>query len=288
MKSPAKRAREVGAAAAPDAALRAGFDHAPAPADPAPALTRGVATLRRLAANGAATLEQLAAESGWPKSSLSRLLTSLTHAGMVARDPATRAFHARVRLVPVDDRADRLIRQWRPGAVAAAEALGQTVELFAFDGTTLTMIDRAEPADAIVSAKARIGFVRHFAELDALTQAVAAFAGAGAMARLWPDRCWHWDRGREQVLSVRRRDDVVATVREAGHGVDLGVNENGICRYAAPVLDGDRLVAVVAIAQVCIPGAEVGDPALIAGVRNLAAALQARPPIRPPDLPTAH
>ncbi|MFA7235915.1 MAG: helix-turn-helix domain-containing protein [Phycisphaeraceae bacterium] len=44
--------------------------------DPVPALGRGLAPLERLHRQGACSREQLAADSGWPKSSVMRLLRS--------------------------------------------------------------------------------------------------------------------------------------------------------------------------------------------------------------------
>lgn len=231
-------------------------------ADPAPALTRGLALLRRLSTDGSASLEQLAEESGWPKSSVARLLTSLTAAGAVERDVATRHYSARVRLVSIDAREEAWISRWRPLAAILAEQAGHTAELFSWAGGRLTMIDRCEPAGAMVSAKARIGFQRELSEFDALTQVAVAFGGTAV------SRFWAWQGGVKSPVSAALRRQRIDRLLNEGSGCDLGVNSNGICRYAAPVLGTEpgsdrRLLAVVAIAQVCILDQQPGNADLL-------------------------
>lgn len=228
--------------------------------DPAPALTRGLELLRRLERDGAASLERLVRDTAWPKSSVARLLLSLENAAAVWRDPVTRRYHARVHLVAVDDAHDRLAAAWRPVADRLAAAACHTVELHRFDAGRLVMVDRLEPEDAVVTAKARIGFERDFRELEALTQVVFAF---GLPERDWPEaRPWVWRDGRRRPITAGRRAQVVDRVRRDGVATDLGVNTNGVFRYAAPVFTDGRLRAVLAIAQVCTPAAAAPDATL--------------------------
>lgn len=239
-------------------------------ADPAPALTRGLSLLRRLERDGAASLERLVRDTGWPKSSVARLLQSLEAAGAVARDPATKRYHARVRLVPLDGGHARLVEAWRAVADHVSREAGQTVELHRFEGGRLTMVDRLEPEEALVSAKARIGFQRGFDEIDALTRVVLAF---GLPERDWPaGRRWAWRDGKRATVTAARRRALVAQTRDGRVATDLGVNPHGVFRYAAPVVVRERLVGVVAVAQVCLPQTRVPEPRLA----SLAAAAGAK------------
>ncbi len=240
--------------------------------DPAPALGRGLRLLRHLESRGASSLERLAADQAWPKSSVARLLTSLEQAGVIRRDPVTRRYHALVRLAALASEEERLDAAWRPVAHALAQEVGHTVELHRFDGRGLHMIDRCEPESAIVWARARIGFVRDLDELDALTQLVLAL---GLARPRWPRvRFWAWIGGRKLACSMARvARQVAAAARDLG-AVDLGINPHGVRRYAAPVFQRPgELAAIVAVAQVCPPQAGRADPGIVHRVRQAAAAI---------------
>lgn len=230
------------------------------PADPCPALSRGLALLGKLERDGAASLERLTRDLALPKSSVARLLRTLEAAGAVWRDPITKRYHARLRLAPVADPGAALRAGFRAVADELTARCVQTVELHRFDGRTLTMIDRLEPDDSLVTAKARIGFQRSFDEVDALTQLVLAH---GLPESDWPGgRNWSWQSGRKQPVAKAKRSAMVDTARRTGVALDTDVNEQGIFRYAAPVLDGEKLIAVLAVAQVCLAGTRVPDSAI--------------------------
>ncbi|MEM1211040.1 MAG: helix-turn-helix domain-containing protein [Planctomycetota bacterium] len=237
--------------------------------DPAPALTRGLSLLRRLGEGGAKTLEELARESGWPKTSVLRCLQSLERMGAVRRDPMDRRFSAVVRLMRADEASARaaLVERYAGELRRLAEGSGQTAELHAWDGAVLTLIDRREAASAEVTAIARVGFRRDLLELDALTQCVMGWAG-------WRpgkgQRQWAWDRGVMQWLTRRAVDGVVEGVLQRGGAIDLGINPHGVRRYARPLLyEGGALEGVLAVAQVCGP-ADEGPAAGIGELLGLA------------------
>ncbi|MEM9882537.1 MAG: helix-turn-helix domain-containing protein [Planctomycetota bacterium] len=237
--------------------------------DPAPALGRGLDLLRRLDDGGPATLESLTRATAWPKSSVLRLLGSLERAGGVERDPATRRYRNRLRLVPADgDAAVRtLAERLGPTMDRLCRDAGVTVELYAARTAGLTMIDRREPTEAEVCVRARVGHVRGLAELEALSQVVRAWPGTDAASPpLDVPACglWAWDRGRRRRVNQAEAKRVVQRARRAGVGVDLGVNENGVRRYAAPLLTVERKrEGVLALARVCPPTAVRPDPKLV-------------------------
>jgi len=222
---------------------------APTAADPAPALSRGLAVLRALATDGPQTLEQLAHASGWPKSSLLRLLRSLAAFGAVRRDASTKRYHALLTLAPLGDAGPGLLEQAAPVLDGLCAETAQTTELYAWGDGALTMIDRREPEDALVSVRARIGWRRDLSELEALSQVVHAFDASVKLA----GKPWAWRGGRRSALSRTAARQAVAEAKRRGVGIDLGVNEYGIRRYAAPLLAGDRLRGVLALAQFCTP-----------------------------------
>jgi DNA-binding IclR family transcriptional regulator len=237
--------------------------------DPAPALGRGLALLRKLVADGPCSLERLAGDTGWPKSSVLRLLTSLEAADVVARDPVTRRFRAIARLVPAE-RHDQLRERWLAVSASIAEDAGHTLELYRFVGGSLVMTDRHEPEDAAVSVKARIGFQRDLTELDALARIALAL---GVPRDHWPSDAWRWSAGRRLPLKPAQRSRLVSAAADAGAATDEEPNTHSVRRYAAAVLDQRKLVAAVALAQVCSPADTGPDPRLEALTRDAATAM---------------
>ncbi len=241
-------------------------------ADPAPALTRGLELLRRLGQDGPTSLERLAARTGYPKSSVNRFLQSLVAAGAVGREPVSRRYYARMRLAPVDGEGLPSIREAaEPVLAKLAEEAGHTAELHAFadDPPRLVMIERWDPEDAVVSAKARVGSQRTLHELDAMAQVVLAFGRFGGDPPAGP--FWAWDDGRQRPIPRGEVPGVTEHVRREGVGVDLGVNSNAVRRYAAPIREpAGKLRAVLALAQVCPPTARRPDPHLTALTRAAA------------------
>jgi len=226
--------------------------HCEARSDPAPALTRGLDLLKRLDVDGPATLERLTQVTGWPKSSVARILESLACAQAVQRDPSSRRYRTCLRLVTIAAMDEYTLRQ---AAAHAMDALCQTpnptIELYAWQDEQLTMIDRRESAQAVVSVRARIGWVRDLTEMDALSQVVRAFHGKDFHA-LAPGG-WVWQQGEKQTLSQGQVDRVVEHVRDTRSGIDLGINEYGVRRYASPLFKQGSLVGVLGMAQICSP-----------------------------------
>jgi IclR family KDG regulon transcriptional repressor len=216
---------------------------------PAPALTRGLAVLDRLVRDGACTLEQLAKTTGWPKSSVLRMLQSLESVGAVAREPTTKRYSALMRLERIGSSAQALRSLSATEMAELCRAVGQTVELHHFDGERLTMIDRCEPETAEVRVRARIGWERKYDEVDALTQIVLAF---GIDPANWPRiKYWQWSPNvLPRSVGSRTLRQLVSKVRERGVALDATINSNGVRRYAAPLFNSyGALSGVLAIAQ---------------------------------------
>ena len=214
-------------------------------ADPAPALTRGLTLLQILEQEGASSLDQLTRHSGWPKSSVFRLLHSLEAFGAIERDPTGKRYTASLRLVPVAGGESVLRRAGRGELVPLAEATASSAELFAWDGERLVMIDRADPEDADVIVRNRIGTNRALDELEALSQVVHAW-GAPRRHRDY----WAWDGSGRGTLSATEIQHRIETAR-AGLGDDPMPNSYGVARLAAPLRGPDGvLIGVLSLARV--------------------------------------
>ncbi|MDA3961685.1 MAG: helix-turn-helix domain-containing protein [Planctomycetota bacterium] len=229
--------------------------------DPAPALSRGLEVLRLLVRDGRCGLERIAADTGYPKTSVLRLLTSLEHAGVVARDPVSKRYHALQRLVPWQHASD-----WRAAAAAAlpalADAVGATAELYRWDAT-MVMIDRCAPETEGVTIQARVGFERDLRELDALAQ-IACVWGGHAM----PAEPWAYRAGKPLPLDQNEARALLAAAEVTGVARDQDLNAWGVQRCAVPIVANGRLLGAVAVARSWVP-----DP--VAAEQHIATALLA-------------
>jgi DNA-binding IclR family transcriptional regulator len=224
-------------------------------AESAPALSRGLQALRLMSDGAAMTLDSLSRAAATPKASMLRLLRTLGAAGLVAQHPDSRRWTALARIVPIGDSAELLRASQARRLDRLVRAAGQVVELYARDGAIMRMIDRREPAEAAVSLRAQVGFVRDAVEVEAVAQVLLAFAAIA------PAGGHYHCRGEEQVrLSLARVRAVAERVRSDGWSADLGVNRNGVRRVAVPLLDGaGECLGAIAIAAL---GPAAGEPAL--------------------------
>lgn len=215
---------------------------------PIRALERTLGTLTRLSRDGAQTLEQLTRATGYPRSSLLRLLRSLEGVGAVARDAADRRYHARLRLVPLEEGEEALRRRCHAALRDLVDGLGQTVELYAHQRGRLVMLERHDPEVETATVGVRIGQARPIDEVDAIVQVALASGDDEVVA---PRRPYHLDGGERVSLTAAEVRELVATVRVTGIASDLRINGNGVRRHAValPHLDG-RLAGVLVVAQV--------------------------------------
>lgn len=228
----------------------------------APALRRGLGLLRRLAADGPSSLEDLVRRSGWPKTSCLRLLAALEEEECVRRDPVSKRYAAACRLQPIVDedplrRRDAVLEQ-------LAQDTGSTAEWWQLEHDLgIVLRDRREPVSVEAQVMARIGFIRPIHELEAVTRAALA-----AFPRRWPRKAWAWRDGQQTALDVAVIRALLGEVAAGAVACDEQPNSNGVRRYALPVADG-----VLALAQVCGPQAREPDPDLIAALRHAAGCL---------------
>lgn len=235
---------------------------------PIRALERTLGALSRLSRDGAQTLEQLTVATGYPRSSLLRLLRSLESVGAVTRDSVDRRYYARLRVVPLAEGEEALRRRVYAAVRDLIGTLGQTVELYRLERSAVMMIERHEPEGATAHVGARIGHPRPRDEIDAVVQ-VALASGDDDIAQ--PKSPYVINAEGRQALAKSEVATLVASVAAAGVASDVHINENKVRRHAVPIrhLDG-RLAGVLAIAQMdhALDGASIRS-ALLAWAQRL-------------------
>jgi len=246
-----------------------------------PALVRGIELLRLLespderGAGGVAealSVEEIFERTGFPRSSLRRLLDGLEFLGCVERDAGSRKYAARVRLLPIERGRADLGRRIAAALAALVERTGLTAEWYVPTERGMVLADRRAPESGELRVQARLGFMRAWGggedggEIEAVCVVGRAF-----FARPTPaDGMWQYDeRGGRKIVSARSVSRRVAEARSTGVSADARFNGNGVRRCAAVVLDGRpprpprpqlgralRAVGILALAEPLRPGAD--------------------------------
>lgn len=245
----------------------------------APALSRGIALLKLLNEASSLSLEQIAGQTGWPKSSVARLLGVLEKEGLLLRDPSTRHYTA-VYDLRRKESTESLLRQLAPQSLQTlAEETKQTAELYLVEDANSqvaepVLIDQCEPADAVVHVLARVGNRRDLVELDATVQIIQAFSKVKLPAR----GRWVWYQGKQRKLPASEQKKLISQALGKRLGLDASINTHGVYRYAVPLFDPHgKLRAVLVLAQLCTAHSPVPpQDKLINALQKEGAQLQAR------------
>ncbi|MFW5858176.1 MAG: helix-turn-helix domain-containing protein [Planctomycetota bacterium] len=248
---------------------------------PVPGLSRGLSLLRQFADGLPRTLDAATQASGYPKSSVRRILATLVTEGLMERVDGGQAFRAVARIVPAGGRPGFEERIQAVLERLAAET-GQTAEWYTVAEKGLIITRRAAPPEAVVQLQAQIGFVRHWDdELDAVATIGLAFA---ADAPPVGEGLWCYDtRGERASVPVTDAREAVATARQARFAIETNYNNNGVKRMAAPVLDGAVLLGVLAVAMCFTPNAAAAQARRRAALARAAADLGRSDAAAPPD-----
>jgi IclR family transcriptional regulator, mhp operon transcriptional activator len=246
--------------------------------DPVPGLGRGLALLAHLNREGACSLERLAGDLDFPKSSTSRLLESLVLAGCVIRDQESKRFRAVRALVDLTAAQDRDLRSLLAGEPAdLAGRSGNSVEVYAWNEGHLVMIDRADPEDREVVVWARVGWVRPPDEIDSLNMVAMAFGGRAPERNGWRLS----DAIPAERIAVPRETAVrlAQHTREQGFAHDITANGRGVLRVSAPLLaDGILLGVLALVGSATQPPSADAIAALCATTRRFADRFSPVPP----------
>lgn len=212
------------------------------PPDAAPALSRGIAIIRYLCANGASSLERLSGDLALPKSSCQRCLSSLVASGVVSRDPSTKRYRSLFRLSPCDDGDSHLREAAAEPAAVLASQHPLVIEVYGLRAERPYMIDRVAPELALDQTLARIGHERTLDEIEALTQVVQVFGSGDPKAHSF----WRWSAGTQHILSRAEHWQLLAQCATSGLGRDPEPNPQMVRRLAAPILVDEVLRGLIA------------------------------------------
>ncbi len=210
---------------------------------PVATVERAVAVLRALAdAPGDLGNNEIARRTGVNPSTVSRLLSTLTAAGLVRRSSDSGRFRLGPRLVELGNAALARVdlRQLgRPHLTALTEATGETATLSVPNGEATITVDFVQSPSSVRSV-AEVGrpSIPHATAIGKVFLAHGGALPSGRLVSYTP----------RTITSPKELAAEIARTRERGWAQAVGEREADLNALAAPILDAGRsLVAVLGL-----------------------------------------
>ncbi|MFH1378485.1 MAG: helix-turn-helix domain-containing protein [Planctomycetota bacterium] len=223
-------------------------------ASTAPALSRGIQVLELLSTRGALSLEQIASETRYPKSSLLRVLDTLAGLELVVRALDTRRYSATAIIVRHSTQDESFANRIARKLEELAESTGNTTEWYAPVETGMALLNRSQPSDGIVQVRAKIGFVRPWiGEMESVNALGRAFFHASK--DISADNEYVSD-GVLKKASAKRIAERIRSASNERTAIDDIFNANGVRRMSAVVFRSNRPSGIIALAEHSRPGTD--------------------------------
>ncbi len=213
---------------------------------PTPALERGLQILELIHQGDEKSLSELAKESGFPKSSVSRYIDTLVQAGYVERIHETQKFRSGCSIIRTHTKSDFIIEQLPQAMKSMVEETGFTAEWYELENGQAVVKLIHEPENVSVKVVTKYNFARQLnRELDVIARLFLANIGKPSPMPNYYIR--HWEE--KQPLSNTDAAKLIEEVNNETVVVDKYFNQNGVRRCALAVKDenGDFL-GVLALA----------------------------------------
>ncbi len=215
------------------------------------ALERGLAVIRLLNEDPGLTLEQIVRTTGYPKTSLFRILQTLAAEGVVLRDSQGVYQPLACLQLLVESGFEEKLRQAM--RLLAAET-GQTVEWYLPQSEGMVIASRETPRNSETGVLAGLGYVRSWhEELEAVLCMGLAFLKPDAVTVDLAGLSAYQKPFVLGPLSRKCAEERIALAAAAGSIRDDIPNANNVRRVAALIRHGGRPVGVLAIAEVVHP-----------------------------------
>ena len=215
-----------------------------------PALERGIAILKLMENGTARSLDHITRETGFPKSSVLRILHTLLSLGLVKKTQPDQEWQAQARieyLNPVENRFSAAINYTLD---TLTEELGYTTEWYEGCEEGYRVAKRREAISTVAYVKATIGFIRMWAsELESVLQ-IGYSHDPKAPTPKASTSFWIYDEeGKEKHLNHDEVNALLDTGRTERVSRDSFFNSNGVMRVSAPVFCGTSFAGILAIAM---------------------------------------
>lgn len=205
----------------------------------APALTRGIEVFRLLGNLRNCSLDKLASITKIPKSSLLRLLATLSDLNLIRKNDAG-LYSAAACIVPAFNSSGEFKMQLDIKMQLLADKTSRVAEYYVRADTGMQLIMRAIPHDFEIGVRARIGFLR---ELGGELDAVAMLAYAYFFSEHTYRNSWIYDKtGNQKRISIGNAKMLIDEARVNNMAQDVEFNSGGFSRIATLIegQDGTR------------------------------------------------
>ena len=201
-----------------------------------PAVDRAVRILLMLSKNSQEmTLAEIAAETGWHKSSVHKILVTLEHHGFLDRNEGTKRYTLGIELarcgqfvlnnLNINQSAKLVLRE-------LAEYSGETATFAILRGTKIVIVDVVEP----------LGELRVSPPIGTIDPATAKSNGKAVLAWLPEGRVDEIiqmegfpSKTRNSITKAKNFRNELKAVREQGYAIDVDEFQEGISAVSAPV-----------------------------------------------------
>ncbi len=212
-----------------------------------PALKRGFEILNLLNQHDSMSLEQIAGATSYPKASILRLLDTMSELGIISKESENKHYRAHSLLMPRQASFEQQLHQCLK---QLAEQCDACVEWYTSGNNGMFIEQRFSAPENEVQVHARAGFLRPwYEELEAVSAVALAFTDR-LKSKPKNNLMWQYvDGGKHQALTQAKLKELIKHIKNDAFYVDPYYNDNGVKRMAAPVMQGDKLVGIVAIAM---------------------------------------
>lgn len=195
-------------------------------------------TIEILAAKGPQGLLELSKTLGLNKSTMHRILNSLTYMGYVQQDSATSKYQLTFRICRISSqilaRLD-IIAAAKPYLQALCTAAGETVHLVKIDGASAVYIDKFESDQNSVRMVSKVGEVIPLYR-SGVGKALLAVMPPEKVRRIWTQSDIKAVT-EKTITSLDKLEQVLSQARADGYAMDNEENEIGVRCIAAALKD---------------------------------------------------
>lgn len=226
----------------------------PKKASPIRSLSRGIAVLQAINRSGSLTLSEIARTCDLPVPTVTRLLHTLMHEGLIEREPSRRRYRPTVMVKTLSHgfQGDAwLVMVARPHIVNLTRMVGWPITLSTHVGHSMVIRDSTHALSALTFNEYFPGYASPLLETAA---GVAFICSIGDEERLnllrameeFGNPAW------EHMIEAMRDEARIGAIRELGYAVSsynqFTLNPGKTSSIASPVHDGDVTVGTISLA----------------------------------------
>ena len=186
--------------------------------------------------NRSLSLTSLCAATGYPKSTVHRLLNAMRETGLVDQDEGRDRYRLGMKLFELGNTVlanMELHREARPFVDALTRQGGQAVHLAVFDGQRAVVIHRADASPEKYLAAHTIEQAP--IHCTSVGKAILAFQPDAVVQKIVAAGLTRYTEA--TITDPARLRSVLATIREAGYALDEGEHQPGLRCIGAPIRD---------------------------------------------------